>query len=80
MTPDDKDMKAHGEGMRGAEDAEERGPVSAKLRRVMETRAGFWLRWGISVVSVALLILFLLAWSIPLDRFGGRSFIDYLLH
>lgn len=65
----------------GARDVQEdTGPVSEKLRRVMDTRAGFWLRWGISVVAVVLLVLFLLAWSIPLDRFGGSSLIDYLLH
>lgn len=55
------------------------GPRSRRLRRIMETPPGFWLSRGIALTFLLFVILFLILWLVPLERFGGVSLIDHLM-
>lgn len=54
-------------------------PRSRRLREIMDSPPGFWLRGGIALTCVLFAVLFLLLCLIPMERYGGVSIISYLL-
>ncbi len=52
--------------------------ISTHLWRIMGTKTEWILSWGITVMCILFLILFLLAYFVPVQKLGGQTIVGYI--